>query len=135
MIDAAHSFGVDWIAVELESPRTSLFTKAGNPTATLTHAIRQIMNWRTWLTNNLSYATRPESEDGLGLSKLRSDVEGLILIGRRSKLSDSDNALRSQMSHDLNIAIHTYDYILDVARSKVEMFANRHKKRKGKPNR
>ena len=120
---------------ELESPRTSLFTKAGNPTATLTHAIRQIMNWRTWLTNNLSYATRPQSEDGLGLSKLRSDVEGLILIGRRSKLSDSDNALRSQMSHDLNIAIHTYDYILDVARSKVEMFANRHKKRKGKPNR
>jgi len=71
----------------------------------------------------------------IGAVELRSDVEGLILIGRRSKLSDSDNALRSQMSHDLNIAIHTYDYILDVARSKVEMFANRHKKRKGKPNR
>ncbi len=118
MIGAAHSFGVDWVAVELESPRAVLFTKAGDPSATLNHAIRQILNWRTWLSHNLSYATRPESENGLGLSKLRPDVEGLILIGRRSKLSDSDNALRSQMSHDLNIAIHTYDYILDVARSK-----------------
>jgi hypothetical protein len=122
MIGAAHSFGVDWVAVELESPRAALFTKSGDPSATLNHAIRQILNWRTWLTHNLSYATRPESEDGLGLSKLRPDVEGLVLIGRRSRLSDADNALRSQMSHDLNIAIHTYDYILDITRAKAERF-------------
>ncbi len=67
MIGASHSLGADWIAVELESPRASIFTKAGNPTATLTHAIRQITDWRAWLTSNLSYATRPVAEGGLGL--------------------------------------------------------------------
>jgi hypothetical protein len=127
MIGASHSLGADWVAVELESPRASIFTKAGNPTATLTHAIRQITDWRAWLTNNLSYATRSVAEGGLGLDKIRPDVEGLILIGRRAKLSASDNTLRSQMSHDLNIAIHTYDYIAEIAQSKADFFTNRKK--------
>ena len=48
MIGAAHSFGADWVAVELESPRARLFTKEGNPTATLSHAVRQITDWRAW---------------------------------------------------------------------------------------
>lgn len=125
MIGAPHSLGADWVAVELESPRASLFTKAGNPTATLSHAIRQITDWRAWLTNNLSYATRPPAEGGLGLDKIRPDVEGMILIGRRARLSPSDNMLRSQLSHDLKITIHTYDYIADVARAKADLFASR----------
>lgn len=129
MIGAAHSLGVDWVAVELESPLAPLFTKAGDPTATLNHAIRQITDWRAWLTNNLSYATRAEAEGGLGLDRIRPDVPGLILIGRRATLSDADNARRSQMSHDLDIAIHTYDYIADVARGKADMFAEHRKKR------
>jgi hypothetical protein len=128
MIGAANSFGAEWVAVELESPRASVFTKAGNPTAILSHAIRQITDWRAWLTSNLAYAAKPPSEGGLGLEKIRPDVEGLILIGRRSRLGDSDNNLRSQMSHDLNIAIHTYDYIADVAREKAGMF-DKHRKR------
>ena len=109
-----------------------VFTKAGNPTATLTHAMRQITDWRAWLTNNLSYATKPTTEGGLGLDKIRPDVEGLILIGRRSKLSASDNSLRAQMSHDLNIAIHTYDYIADVAQGKADMFDKRPKRKRAK---
>ena len=132
MIGAAHSLGVDWVAVELKSPLAPIFTKAGNPTAILSHAIRQIMDWRAWLTNNLSYATKPTSEGGLGLDKIRPDVEGLILIGRRSKLSASDNTLRAQMSHDLNIAIHTYDYIADVVRGKADMFDKRPKRARAK---
>ncbi len=122
MIGEKHSFGTDWVAVELESPRARLFTRAGNPTGILTHAIRQITDWRAWLTNNLPYATKPVSEHGLGLDKIRPDVEGLIFIGRCSSLSDSDNTRRSQMSHDLNIVIHTYDHISNVARGKAEMF-------------
>ena len=31
------------------------------------------------------------------------------------------------MSHDLNIAIHTYDYIADVVRGKADMFDKRPK--------
>lgn len=123
MIGASHSLGSDWVAVELESPRARLFTKAGNPTAILNHAIRQITDWRAWLTANLSYAAKPVCEGGLGLVNIRPDVEGLIIIGRRSKLSASDNVRRSQMSHDLNIVIHTYDYIADTAQGKADFYA------------
>jgi hypothetical protein len=132
MIGAANSFGADWVAVELESPRAHLFTKAGNPTAILIHAIRQITDWRVWLRSNLAYAAKPEGDDGLGLAKIRSDVEGLILIGRRSTLSDSDNTVRDQMYHDMNIAIHTYDYIADVARDKAAMLDKHSKRQKAK---
>lgn len=132
MIGARHSLGTDWVAVELESPRAGLFTKGGNPTAALTHAVRQITDWRSWLTNNLHYATNLAENGGLGLEKIRPDVEGLILIGRRHRLSESDNVRRSQMSHDLNIAIHTYDYIADVAKEKADYFDRNGKQKPGK---
>ena len=136
MIGASHSFGADWVAVELESPSARLFTKSGDPTAALTHAIRQIQDWRAWLTNNLEYARKSEVEGGLGLQNIRPDLEGLIIIGRRSRLLESDNVLRSQMSHDLKIAIHTYDYITDIARGKAQLWDQLEelKRRKNKPS-
>lgn len=42
IIGERHSFGFDWTAVELESPKLKMFTKKGNPTEALTHAIRQM---------------------------------------------------------------------------------------------
>jgi hypothetical protein len=71
----------------------------------------------------MSYAAKPVAEGGLGLVNIRPDIEGLIIIGRRSELSASDNVRRSQMSHDLNIVIHTYDYIADTAQGKADLFA------------
>ncbi|MGC3971624.1 MAG: DUF4263 domain-containing protein [Pirellulales bacterium] len=42
VIGHRHSGGSEWQAVELESPKSKMFTKAGDPTKELTHAIRQI---------------------------------------------------------------------------------------------
>jgi hypothetical protein len=47
-----------WYAVELERPQARLFTAKGDPSAALTHAIRQVNDWRTWLSYNRGYATR-----------------------------------------------------------------------------
>jgi hypothetical protein len=58
------SVGFEWYAVELESPKATMFTKAGNPSHTLLHAIRQIEDWRMWLQQNQNYAARPRTEDG-----------------------------------------------------------------------
>lgn len=108
-----HSFGYDWQLIELESPNIPLFTKAGDPRAELTHAIRQIQDWRAWLQRNQNYASRSRAESGLGLTDITANVSGLIIMGRRSLLDPETNDRRRQMVADLNIDIHTYDYLLD----------------------
>jgi hypothetical protein len=120
MIGQRDSMGFRWQAVELESPLAKMFTKSGNPTAQLTHAIRQIHDWRMWLTSNQNYAARGRGEDGLGLSDIHPDVEGLILMGRRATESDETRRLCRQMGRDAKIEIHTFDYLLDALIGRVK---------------
>jgi hypothetical protein len=119
VIGESSSMGFRWTIVELESPRSSLFTKSGNPAKALNQAIRQISDWRAWLKDNRDYAARSENESGLGLQDIDLNVQGLILIGRRDSISAKCNKLRRQLSESLNIQIHTYDYLLDAARHRV----------------
>lgn len=116
MICAKDSLGFHWTAVELESPHRKLFTQGGDPAEYLRHAIRQIQDWRTWLTRNIGYASRLREESGLGLTDITGEVKGLILIGRRAEVSDSTRDLRERMSKENAISIHTYDYLIDMAR-------------------
>ncbi len=107
------SSGFYWQAVELESPRVPMFTKAGDPSHYLVHGIRQIQDWRSWLESNLSYATRARTDHGLGLIDISSHLPGLIVIGRRAETSATTNRLRRQMMADLRIEIRSYDAFLD----------------------
>ncbi len=66
IIGEKHSFGFDWVAVELESPKAKMFTVKGDLTKELTHAIRQIQDWRSWIKSNRDYATRERNKKGLG---------------------------------------------------------------------
>lgn len=113
MIAEQLSPGYYWQAVELESPRVAMFTRAGDPARYLVHAIRQIQEWRAWLTSNQAYASRPREENGLGLLQVSPNLSGLIFIGRRSEVSNSTHALRRRMMEDLKIEIRTYDALLD----------------------
>ncbi|MBR8071297.1 DUF4263 domain-containing protein [Burkholderia cenocepacia] len=113
MIGERDSMGFRWQAVELESPLAKMFTKAGNPSAALTHAIRQIQDWRMWLAANQNYAARDRGEDGLGLTEIHPDVAGMIIMGRRATESEETRRLRRQMGRDARIEIHTFDYFLD----------------------
>lgn len=49
MVGEKSSAGFEWYAVELESPTAKMFTKAGDPSRQLNHAMRQISDWRSWL--------------------------------------------------------------------------------------
>jgi hypothetical protein len=120
VIGHMHSFGYEWQAVELESPKSRMFTKAGDPSKELSHAIRQIQDWRAWLQRNQNYAARPKSKGGLGLTDIVSSIPGLILIGRRSDIDPATNERRRQMVNDLNIQIHSYDYLLSCTRGRIE---------------
>ncbi len=112
MIGERSSIGFEWHAVELESPRVKMFTKAGNPTKELTHAIRQIEDWKRWLQLNQNYASRARTESGLGLTDITADLPGLILIGRRADIDETSNGRRLQMANDLRIKIHSCDWLL-----------------------
>lgn len=105
--------GFYWQAVEIESPKAPLFTKSGDPSRQLTHAIRQIHDWRAWITSNQAYASRPKGESGLGLQDISPRLPGLILIGRRGATNPATNARRREMMADLRIEIRTYDSLLD----------------------
>ena len=110
------SIGLEWFAVEIESPRVKAHRKDGLQSQYLTHAIGQIEDWREWLRNNLDYARRPREQDGLGLIGIDDRVAGLILIGRRSSgYPERFNKFRRQKIDRERIVIHSYDWLLDIA--------------------
>jgi uncharacterized protein YjbI with pentapeptide repeats len=106
------SLGHEWLGIELESPAAAMFLKNGEQSETLRHAIRQIHDWRDWITNNLDYARRPRQDSGLGLRDISGEFPGLILIGRRSELDPMTMQRRRRLSKELRIEIRTYDFLL-----------------------
>jgi hypothetical protein len=111
VIGDADSSGRHWVAVELEGPQRRMFNKNGDPSSYLWHAVRQIIDWRVWLEHNRDYAMRPPDEQGLGLEDISSRVPGLILIGRRRDLDARRKAFRRVLSQQLDIEIHSYDWL------------------------
>lgn len=114
------SIGYHWTAVELESPTANAFTKSGNDSAHLSHARRQIEDWRMWLRSNGDYARRPRSENGLNLQEISEALPGLIIIGRRDeRTTPQTNMRRRAWKEHYNIEVHTYDWLMDNARASV----------------
>lgn len=119
VIGERHSFGYDWYAVELESPKKKMFNKNGDLSACLNHAIKQITEWRGWIKRNNSYATNAKDKGGLGLTDIDFNVEGLILLGRRDDNNPSTHELRRSYVQQNNIKIRTYDFLLDKTMERV----------------
>ena len=119
VIGEMSSIGYEWQLVELESPEAPLFTRSGDPSKHLNHALRQIDDWRAWLEKNRDYAARPLDQGGLGLTDISSAASALILLGRRKSLSPKDNGRRRQMIARTGVQIHTYDYIADAIQGRI----------------
>lgn len=126
VIGDRHSFGFEWQVVEIESPSAVLFTKSGDPSRALNHAIRQITDWRSWLKRNQDYASRRREESGLGLVDIDGNVKGLIVIGRRATIDPSTNERRRQLCLDLKIDIHSYDWLLDLLEGRIDALEKRY---------
>ncbi len=124
LIAEESSIGIEWYAVELESPRCKEHRADGNPAQPLNTAIAQIRDWRQWLMNNIDQARRPKQQDGLGLIGIDSRVPGLIIIGRRHEYPRRFNDFRRQMRDREQILIHSYDWLVDVARSNTSGWLN-----------
>jgi hypothetical protein len=110
-----------WCAVELEGPQKKMFNKNGDPSHTLTHALRQIGDWRTWTMNNIGYASRPTGQLGLGLLDIDPFFEGLIIIGRASEVPPQTTDRRRSIGRSNRVRIETYDWLLSTAQERLEV--------------
>ena len=112
VIGEKSSGGFEWQFVELQSPRARLFVPSSDRLSPqFDEGIRQIQEWRRWLDDNRDYARRSRSRNGLGLRDASGRDPGLLLIGREADLDDNDRQRRRQFDQDLNIRIHTYDWL------------------------
>lgn len=114
------SGGLIWYAVELERPQAILFTKKGDPSAALTHALRQINDWREWLSRNRGYAAQSREQDGLGLTDIHPELDGLIVMGRGVDVDTRMTARRRRLARDNRVEIETYDWLLSEAKERFE---------------
>jgi hypothetical protein len=105
------SFGPEWYLIEIESPSKKMFTKSGDPTSGLTHAIQQIRNWHTWIRENLDYTRK--------LMPLIEYPLGYVFIGRHSHLTQKTKTKLRRLAHDhrMFMRIHTLDWLSGAARS------------------
>lgn len=109
LLASRSSAGFHWMMVELESPIAKALTKVGLPTKHLAAALKQVRDWRTWLTGNVAYA-----RDALGLIDIDCNVPACIVIGRRDALDrrqiEQYRALSTQ-----SLTVLTYDRLYDAA--------------------
>ncbi|MFG3817896.1 Shedu immune nuclease family protein [Limnothrix redekei] len=106
----------EYLLVELERSTLPLFRQDGHPTADLTHAQGQIVDWKRYLEDNLQTVQRE-----LGLTSISASPNGLLVIGRSSSLQPRDRRkLQTMMNESPKLRIMTYDDIYDNARAVLE---------------
>lgn len=115
------SYGMAWTFVELERADRNLFTKAGDPTAALTHAIRQVTDWTSWVTDNSAYACevlqkliKSSPMEWRWPRLLWRPPRAVVIMGRRSTLTEESNRRRAQICvQNPSLEIITYDRLCD----------------------
>jgi len=119
--------------VEIERANEALFTKSGDPTSFLTHAIRQVQDWKGWVLENRNYLqyeiqklilkkndTNVSKESKWKRNKIPNTIsygfidEYIVVAGRRNSMTMEDRLRLSQMNRDLDrIKVITYDVLMD----------------------
>jgi hypothetical protein len=101
-----------YIFVEIEKPQDSPCTSYPHPSAALSHALGQVLNWFAWVEDNIAYA---QSHGFPGIHSPR----GVVVIGRNSDLTASQLRLLKSLNDNLHPRIHikTYDDVLVNARN------------------
>lgn len=107
------SLGPEWYFLEIESPKQKAFTKSGNPSAALTHAMQQIRDWLSWVTENLHAA-----------KKLMPHIEyplGYVFLGRRHELDHASRGRLKRLCYDnrSSLRIHSLDWFADGPKSRI----------------
>ena len=120
VIAGVDSLGIRWVLVELETPNTAMYLKDGKQFSGKTrNALSQIVAWRHWLSENLSYARAPKHCQGLGLTDIAPKPPAVVVIGRRSGLPAEAEAARHD-SVERGIEVQTYDRLFERLRKLIQ---------------
>jgi hypothetical protein len=97
-----HEADDQYVLVEIESASHKLFSQNGDPSAALSHAQRQVEDWREWVSQQITYAQN--SLPGI------NDPVCWIIIGRSKALSSKDRRALQRKNKELShIKIMTFD--------------------------
>ena len=106
----------DYVLVELERSNLPLFRQDGHPTADLTRAHGQIIDWKRYLEDNLQTVQRE-----LGLTGITPNPNGLLVIGRsQSLLANDRRKLQTMTNESPKLRIMTYDDVYENAKAVFE---------------
>lgn len=115
-VDFAHvrhnTPGATWHLIEIEKPQDPLFTKSGNPSSKLTHAMRQLQDWNTWFLENRGYVLRNFPHTNFMQKHGLWRPELILVIGRRGAVGDRDQKLMQRLSEG-GISLMTFDSLAD----------------------
>lgn len=107
-----YSEGIFYELIEIESPHTPPFNRNGDPSARLTHAIRQIRDWQHWMRENRSKLCKLLPNINYKLSGRFPQFRYKIIIGNREN-SESHVERRNQYSDAEKISIRSFDSLTD----------------------
>jgi len=110
------SYGIDYKLVEIELPRKPPYTRSGNPSARLTHAIQQVLNWKTWLKRYRGHVRRFFPSEYHGWEEF-TNFSYCIFIGRRT--SPAITAKRNELAREIGIEIRSFDYLTHLLRQNI----------------
>jgi len=111
------SAGIRYAFVELESPHAATHTKAGDPSAAMTHAIQQVMNWKRWLKSHRGECKQLFPSVYFAKQEFEHFSFG-IFIGRREQ-SPRRAALRNELAKELGIQIRSFDAFTEMLKLSV----------------
>ncbi|GGZ94354.1 Shedu anti-phage system protein SduA domain-containing protein [Algibacter mikhailovii] len=101
-----NSGGPEWVLVEIEKPKMKLFSKNGDPSAELNHAVEQVKSWDRYFRENPSEKSR--------IFGAVSRFKYILVAGSREDWS-SEKAIKWRAYHNdnYNIEIRSCDIFLD----------------------
>jgi len=100
------SFGPEWHLVEIENPGSALFTKSGEPSAALSHAMQQARDWCAWIHDHTEYAQKLMPQISYPLCH--------IFLGRRKDITPANRDRLGKLRYDgrSEMVIHTLDWFV-----------------------
>ncbi len=114
-----NSIGPQWVLVEIEAAKHNIHLKNQDLSYQTRHAVKQIKDWREWLTTNIAYA-----RNELGFHGLTDKAPGLVIIGRGEPSLERVPS-RAQSDEESRIAVHSWDWLLRNAQNLQENFSYR----------
>jgi len=97
--------------IELESPCAQLMTKNGDFAAKVRTGIRQVGDWKDYITRNRRLAFDPVELGGLGLDDV-AGIHATVVVGRARDVTPKFNELRKRAFTDSHVRIVTYDNMI-----------------------